>query len=165
VALSALPVVRAPAATYTTALGTRYQSDPLLGIVSPLNLLLSIVGSLLLYLLRARGDRRPHSSLSRPSSVLSQRPMTIPAPRLSRKPDDLLARNPDVSLFARVEGLIGEEDALLLIPALKRNPDERDRLRQIGDELDRIFERLLERSRRLAHAGCPPLEGEDSAGS
>ena len=52
VALSALPVVRAPAATYTTALGTRYQSDPLLGIVSPLNLLLSIVGSMLLYLLR-----------------------------------------------------------------------------------------------------------------
>jgi hypothetical protein len=91
--------------------------------------------------------------------------MTIPAPRLPRKPDDLLARNPDVGLFARVEGLIGEEDALLLIPALERNPDERDRLREIGDELDRIFERLLERSRRLAHAGCPALEGEDSAGS
>ena len=53
----------------------------------------------------------------------------------------------------------------MTIPALKRNPDERDRVRQIGDELDRIFERLLERSRRLAHAGRPALEGEDSAGS
>jgi len=91
--------------------------------------------------------------------------MTIPAPRLPRKPDDPLALNPDVGLFARVEGLIGEEDALLLIPALKRNPDERDRLREIGDELDRIFERLLERSRRLAHTGSPAPEGEDSAGS
>jgi hypothetical protein len=91
--------------------------------------------------------------------------MTVPAPRLPRKPDDLLDRNPDVSLFARVEGLIGEEAALLLIPALERKPHERDRLREIGDELDRIFERLLERSRRLAHGGRPAPEGEDSAGS
>jgi len=58
VALSALPVARTPAGTYTTALGTRYQGDPLLGIVSPLNLPLGIVGSLLLYLLRAWVDRR-----------------------------------------------------------------------------------------------------------
>jgi hypothetical protein len=58
VALAALPVVRTPAGTSTTALATRYQSDPLLGIVSPLNLLLGIVGSLLLYLLRAWVDRR-----------------------------------------------------------------------------------------------------------
>jgi hypothetical protein len=87
--------------------------------------------------------------------------MTVPVPRLPRKPDDRLARNLDVSLFARVEGLVGEEAALLLIPALECKPHERDRLREIGDELDRIFERLLERSRRLAHAARPAPEGED----
>jgi hypothetical protein len=58
-------------------------------------------------------------------------------------------RKPDVSLFARIEDLVGEEDALLRIPAKERSDDQRDRLRSIGDELDRIWEALRSRADRL----------------
>ena len=77
VALSALPVVRTPAGTYTTALGPRYQNDPLLGIVSALSLgpleaiarayvgVRAVVGGLLLCAVklgvrRVPGDIRVH---------------------------------------------------------------------------------------------------------
>jgi hypothetical protein len=57
--------------------------------------------------------------------------------------------SPDTGLFARIEGLLGEEQALLRIPAKERSPHERSRLREIGAELDRAFESLSRRARRL----------------
>jgi hypothetical protein len=49
------------------------------------------------------------------------------APR-PRRADDLAAAPPEVELFARIEGLCGEEAALLAIPANERNQHQRDRL-------------------------------------
>ena len=75
--------------------------------------------------------------------------MSVPPPRV---PDGVEAHrgdDPDLSLFARIERLVGEEEALLLIPARDRTQHEHDRLREIGDELDRIWERLRERARRV----------------
>jgi hypothetical protein len=74
--------------------------------------------------------------------------MTIPF-ETPRGPDEIAPERPDASLFARIEGLVGEEDALLTIPARERTRDQHDRLRDIGDELDRIWERLRARAKRL----------------
>jgi hypothetical protein len=60
------------------------------------------------------------------------------------------AELPEEGLFARIEGLVGQEDALLRIPARERSEDDRRRLRSIGGELDRVFEKLRERAERLA---------------
>jgi Protein of unknown function (DUF2630) len=48
-------------------------------------------------------------------------------------------------VFARVEGLIGQEDALLRIPAAERTREQSERLQALGAELDRVFERLRAR--------------------
>jgi hypothetical protein len=56
----------------------------------------------------------------------------------------------DVTYFARIEDLVGEEQALLAIPADERSPAQRDRLYTISTDLDRIFEKLRERAQRLA---------------
>jgi hypothetical protein len=69
----------------------------------------------------------------------------VPQPR---GPDDLAPRSAELDLFARVEGLAGEEDALLRIPTRERTAEQRDRLRVIGEELDRIWQTLAERARR-----------------
>jgi hypothetical protein len=53
--------------------------------------------------------------------------------------------------FARVERLIGEEKALLEIPAAERTAEQHDRLRTIGQELDRLWDRLRERADRIGH--------------
>jgi hypothetical protein len=60
---------------------------------------------------------------------------------------------PELSLYARVEGLIGEEDALLELPADERTPAQRERLRGLQEELDGLWAQLRERARRLASAG------------
>jgi hypothetical protein len=60
--------------------------------------------------------------------------------------------DPEIGLFARVEGLAGEEAALLRVPAHERTAHQHDRLRVIGDELDRIFEHLRERAHRRGRA-------------
>ena len=60
------------------------------------------------------------------------------------------AELPEEGLFARIEGLVGQEDALLRIPALERSEEDRRRLRSIGAELDRVFGKLRERAERLA---------------
>ena len=70
------------------------------------------------------------------------------APRL-RRANDLAAGPPEVELFARIEGLCGEEAALLAIPAKERNQHQRDRLRAIAGELDRAWHLLRERAERL----------------
>jgi hypothetical protein len=82
--------------------------------------------------------------------------MSVPPPKVPRELGDPAERAPEASLFARIERLIGEEHALLLIPAAERRRRDHERLREIGDELDRIWEKLRERSRRL---------GQDTAGT
>jgi hypothetical protein len=67
---------------------------------------------------------------------------------LQHGPDDPF-RDRDLKLFARIEGLVGEEAALLRIPARERTEDQRHRLDGIGQELDRIFDALRERAERL----------------
>ena len=44
------------------------------------------------------------------------------------------------------QNLIGQERALLRVPERERTPEQRDRLRGIGAELDRAFERLRRRA-------------------
>jgi Protein of unknown function (DUF2630) len=61
-------------------------------------------------------------------------------------PDDKAEVPADLGLFARVEGLVGEERALLQIPLRERSQQQKDRLRDVGRELDRIWEALRTRS-------------------
>ena len=69
---------------------------------------------------------------------------------------DPAERAPEASLFARIEDLVDEEHALLLIPAMERRRRDRERLREIEHQLDRIWEKLRERSGR---------RGQDAAGT
>jgi hypothetical protein len=71
--------------------------------------------------------------------------MTQPAdfePALQRAPELPEATR----VFSRIEGLIGEERALLHVPARERTREQRERLHAIGAELDRVFERLRRRA-------------------
>jgi len=61
---------------------------------------------------------------------------------LSQIPDEL-------ELFARIEGLVGEEAALLGVPREHRRQNQHERLRAISDELDRIWASLRARAERL----------------
>jgi hypothetical protein len=70
---------------------------------------------------------------------------------LQRGPQDFRPAPRDLGLFARIEGLAGEEDALLRIPARDRSPEQHARLRDIAHELDRTFDRLRERAERIGH--------------
>ncbi len=56
----------------------------------------------------------------------------------------------DVTYLSRIEDLIGEEQALLAIPAHQREPHHHERLQTIAADLDRIFEKLHERAQRPA---------------
>src|SRR4051812_42751813 len=66
----------------------------------------------------------------------------FPGSELPRTPDEIAPPPEELSLFARIEGLIGEERALLTIPAAERTQKQHDRLHAITAELDRIWERL-----------------------
>lgn len=70
-----------------------------------------------------------------------------------RTADDLSPIPDELKLFARIEGLIGEEAALLAIPRKERRREEHERLRAISAELDRIFKTLGERAHRLRRDG------------
>jgi hypothetical protein len=61
-------------------------------------------------------------------------------------------------LFARIEGLVGQEAAMLSIPAEERSREQHERLHSIAGELDRVFEHLRERARRLAGPEHRPAE-------
>jgi hypothetical protein len=67
------------------------------------------------------------------------------------------AELPEHGLLARIEGLVGQEDALLRIPAHERTDQDHERLRSIGAELDRVFEKLRGRAGR-ATRGEPATE-------
>jgi hypothetical protein len=75
--------------------------------------------------------------------------MTI---RNVQPPDDRAELPADLGLFARIEGLVGEERALLEIPARKRSEQQKHRLRDITTELDRIAGALRARAAQ-AQAG------------
>jgi hypothetical protein len=72
-------------------------------------------------------------------------------PELQRGPGDYGTIPHDVATFARIEGLVGEEAALLRIPAPERTREQHDRLHHITSELDRIFAHLRDRAERIAH--------------
>lgn len=69
--------------------------------------------------------------------------MTI---RNVQPPDDRAETPADLGLFARIEGLVGEERALLDIPGRTRSEQQKRRLRDITTELDRIAEALRVRA-------------------
>jgi hypothetical protein len=73
-----------------------------------------------------------------------------------RRDEDLAPTPEGIELFARVEDLVGQEDALLTIPAKARSDEQHTRLAEIGRELDRIFEKLRDRAQR---AGRRVAEG------
>jgi hypothetical protein len=77
----------------------------------------------------------------------------FPGREQPRTKEDLVPDPPELGLFARVEELCGEEDALLKIPAKERSREHESRLREIGAELDRVWERLRERVERLERRG------------
>ena len=64
----------------------------------------------------------------------------------ARRPEGSLDHSSGASAFAQVEGLAGEEQELLIIPAHERKAHQHERLRVIGEELDRIFARLHKRA-------------------
>jgi hypothetical protein len=70
-----------------------------------------------------------------------------------RGPEDYIPGSSDIALYARVEGLVGEETALLAIPAEDRAEHHHERLKAISEELDRVFEHLRERAERLGRRG------------
>jgi hypothetical protein len=78
-----------------------------------------------------------------------------PAP-LPRGKDELAPDPLGLETFARLEGLIGQETALLKIPAKDRDREQNERLGSIADELDRLWDLLRRRAERLgrpAHSG------------
>lgn len=77
--------------------------------------------------------------------------------RAMAQPSDveaLAAKEPELpeelEAFARIEGLMGQEHALLSVPEEKRTDRERRLLEAVTAELDRIVEKLKERAVRPA---------------
>jgi hypothetical protein len=69
-------------------------------------------------------------------------------PRSALVPRDTTGLSDDLEVFARLEGLVREEIALLAIPAHQLAAQQRERLRAVTEELDRIWGRLRERAQR-----------------
>jgi hypothetical protein len=80
-----------------------------------------------------------------------------------RDPKDLSPIPAELELFARIEGLVGEEAALLAEPLEHRRQEQRERLRAISGELDRIWEKLRERAERLAESRRGRDEGKPAS--
>jgi hypothetical protein len=76
--------------------------------------------------------------------------LALTVPPLYEPPREPDPPGGDLDVFARVEGLIGEEDALLMIPAKERTQEQHDRLRAIREELDRVLDALRRRAERFA---------------
>jgi len=58
----------------------------------------------------------------------------------------------DFDSYAHIEGLVGEETRLREMAEKDRKPEHHERLRAISGELDRIWERLRERTERHGHS-------------
>jgi hypothetical protein len=76
-----------------------------------------------------------------------------------RGPEDFVPGSRDLELYAHVEGLMGEEQALLAVPHEDRSQHHHDRLKAIGEELDRAFEKLRERAERVTHRSAGEHRG------
>jgi hypothetical protein len=73
---------------------------------------------------------------------------------LSREHDRDLSPIPrDFDAYAHVEGLVGEENRLLEEAEQGRREEHRERLKAIGEELDRAWESLRRRADRSAGRG------------
>jgi hypothetical protein len=72
----------------------------------------------------------------------------FPGSEQPRSEEEVAPRASDVDLFAHIEGLCGQEAALLAILHHERSEHEHRRLREIEAELDRVWERLRERAER-----------------
>jgi hypothetical protein len=83
----------------------------------------------------------------------------LPGQQPPRRRDELVPESDDLRLFARIEGLVGEEAALLDIPHHERSGAQHERLRAITEELDRIWEKLRERAERVTHRASPEAKG------
>jgi Protein of unknown function (DUF2630) len=61
-------------------------------------------------------------------------------------------REPDipkgVEAYAHVEGLMGEETELLEVPHEQRSEQQHERLREIREQLDHVWEKLRDRAER-----------------
>ena len=62
--------------------------------------------------------------------------------------DERVPGQPQLGIYEHLEGLVGEEEALLKIPAHERSEHQHHRLRELGEELDRVFEKLHARPGR-----------------
>jgi hypothetical protein len=76
---------------------------------------------------------------------------------LAREHDRDLSPIPrDLDAYAHIEGLVGEETQLLEQAEHTRREEHRERLRAIGEELDRVWETLRRRAeRRDKHPPAP----------
>jgi hypothetical protein len=90
--------------------------------------------------------RAIHTSVSTPFAF------TDPESRSELEPRDVTGISDELGTFSRVEGLLGEEQALLAIPAEQRTPEHHERLRVVTEELDRTWEHLRRRAHRLGIA-------------
>ena len=73
---------------------------------------------------------------------------------LAREHDKDLSPIPDdLEVYAHVEGLVGEENELLEEAEESRKEEHRERLRAIGQDLDRAWETLRRRAERRANHG------------
>ncbi|MEO6857945.1 MAG: DUF2630 family protein [Solirubrobacteraceae bacterium] len=66
--------------------------------------------------------------------------------------EDLSQIPSGVEAFAHIEGLAGEEQALLAVPHEQRKQEQHERLRVLSAELDHIWETLRQRAER--HGGA-----------
>lgn len=62
--------------------------------------------------------------------------------------DERVPGHPDLAVYEHLEGLVGEEQDLLEVPDHERSEHQHHRLRELGEELDRVFEKLHARSGR-----------------
>jgi hypothetical protein len=73
---------------------------------------------------------------------------------LAREHDKDLSPIPgDLEVYTHVEGLVGEENELLEEAEESRKEEHRERLRAIGQDLDRAWETLRRRAERRANPG------------
>ena len=77
---------------------------------------------------------------------------------------DLSPIPPELSLFARIEGLAGEEAAIQAVARHERSREQRQRLHAISAELDRIWESLRERAERIGQSRVPGGPGDRRGG-
>jgi hypothetical protein len=54
----------------------------------------------------------------------------------------------DLGVYEHIEGLVGEEEALLSIPPEERKPHHHHRLREIESVLDRLHEAVQRRAHK-----------------